>query len=997
MRSIANRFKLKTWYQWVLAVCLFFYLIYLSLSWLYLPDKLKSTLETDVSTMIDRKITAGDIRFNPFKLSLRIENFSVSDSNDGPIAAWDSLLVNFGLWKSVFLFGIAFDELSLDNSNINIVKLKSGFNFSDIIEKLSSSDSGKEKEEKKGSRPIAIKLFNTSINKGSFQYTDKSSVAPATVNLNDISIQIKELYFATGDEHLNSFTINAKDQEGGDLQFKGNYRLDPLYMEVSIGAKGINLAGISNFLENILPLKIGKGTLSLDTNILIKNDTDFIFKTDKGNLSIKDLSIDDHIPDPTMLNARGIGIRNFSVDITGHKVLVEEVLFDRLALNQWIDKEGKARYEAMIPPDNPEKTAQENSAADTDKDNIPWDIMVRQVSLKNSTIDFEDQNEKINTKHTLSGINLNLKDISLAPESKIPINLAAILNNNGAINIDGFLCPSPFSMELKYNLDKLLLNPFTKYLEAITWLKIADGNLFAEGNVSVKKDGETSINAATSMGVDNLRLKDLRSDKTVFSLNRFMLDDLRADVDTRKITVASVSLLKPDLAVSLSEKKLLNLAGMMKEKEVIKDAAPSQAEPAESAPWKYEIDKVSMNNGTILFSDKSVKPEYKTGMYNMALSIDRIGSQTNDPSPFTFRTDIDKYAPFTVTGTLDPISRQPGFAFKSTLKGLEMTHLSPYSGVYIGNYLKSGKLSLDLDYTLHDRKLKGDNNINAKNLYLGEKVAVEPVINAPVGLGLALLRDISGVIDLDVNISGDLDDPDFSAAGIIIKALVNIIVKAAASPFKLLGSLIPGGGEEMGNILFNPGSSMLNQAGKDNLIKLADALNQRPQLTLSIKGNASRSDDVAALKTANLNKMVADRRGIELSVIEDELKSQELWMVTENHALLEAINIEMGLPALTERLKKSTQVAAPEKEQKSAQGSETQVKDNTVYKEIYDDILKALTISDDKLISLADERALEIKQYLVDEVKLSHERISVIKTSSSDLSGTTINMGIDAM
>ncbi len=997
MSTIKTRLKLITWYQWVLASCLFLYLIYLSLSWFYLPGKLKKTLETDVSTLIGREITAGDIRFNPFKLSLKIENFSVVDSGDTPLASWDNLLVDFGLWKSLFLFGIAFDELSLDNSHINIIKLKRGFNFSDIIEKLSSSDSGKEKKAKDGSSPIAIKLFNTSINKGSFKYTDKSSVDPATVNLNDISIQVKELYFATGDEHLNSFTINARDQEGGELQLNGNYRIDPLYMEGSIGANKINLAGLSKFLENILPLKIGRGTLSFDTNILIKNDTDFIIKTDKGNLTIKDLGIDDHTPDPAMLRAGDIGIHNFSVDITGHKVLVEDVLLDRFALNQWIDKDGKARYETLISPDRQEKTAGEDIPADTIKDNMRWDILIRHASLKNSTIDFEDQNEKIKAKHTLSGINLDLKDISFAPESRISIDLAAILNSNGGINIDGFLCPSPFSMELKYKLDKLELNPFTKYLEAITWLGIADGNLFADGMVSVNKNGKTSINAATSMGVDNLRLKDLRSNSILLSLNRFMLDDLRADVNARKITVSSVSLVKPDLAVSLSEKKLLNLAGIVKEKEQIKSDEPSIAKPVESKPWEFSIDKVSMSNGAVLFSDKSVEPEYKTGMYNMALSIDQIGSKTKEPSPFSFSADVDKYAPFTVKGTLDPISRQPGFAFKSTLRGLEMTHLSPYSGLYIGNYLKSGKLSLDLDYSLHDRKLKGANNINAKNLYLGEKVSAKPVIDAPVGLGLALLRDISGVIDLDVNISGDLDDPDFSVAGIIIKTLVNIIVKAAASPFKLLGSLIPSGGEEMGNIQFDPGSSLLNQAGKENLTKLADALNQRPQLSLTIKGNASKSDDVAALRKNQLKQMIANRRSIELSVIEDELKRQELWLITQNHAALEAINNEMGLPDVTKRVKRSTLEQEPRNAQKPTQGSETQAKDITVYKEIYDDILNALTISDDKLISLADERALAIKQYLVDEVKFTHERISVIKTSSSDLSGTIISMGIDAM
>jgi hypothetical protein len=997
MSSIKSRLKLIKWYYWVLAACLFLYLIYLSLSLFYLPDKLKKTLESDVSTLIGREITAGDIRFNPFGLSLKVGNFSVSDTNEGHLVAWDNLLVDFGLWKSVFLFGIAFDELSLDNSQINIVKLKKDFNFSDIIEKLSSSDSGTEKEDKKGKRPIAIKLFNTSINKGSFKYTDKSSSDPATVNLNDISIQIKEFYFATGDEHLNSFTINAKDKEGGDLQLKGNYRIEPLYVEGSIGANSINLISLSNFLENILPLGIGRGMLSFDTNILIINEKDFIIKTDRGNLLIKDLDLNDHHMVPAMLNAGEIAIHNFSVDITGHKVLVEDVLLDRLALNQWIDKEGKARYETLISPDKPDKAGQENASANNGKDNKPWDIMVRQVSLKNSVIDLEDQTENINIKHTLSGINLDLKDISLAPESKISVNLAAILNNSGEIAINGHLSPSPFSMEFGYKLDNLLLEPFSKYLEANTWLRIADGKLNTEGNVTVKKGGEGSIRAAASMGIENLKIRDLRSNSHLFSFMKLTFDDIKADFDARKIAVKSVSIDKPDLAVSLSEKKLLNLSCMVKEKWKIKDGESSRAKPVKSGTWEFAIDKVSMNNGAVLFSDKGVKPEYRAGMYNMTMNIEQIGSQTTDPSPFSFRADIDKYAPFTVTGSLDPIKGQPGFAFKSTLRGLEMTSLSPYSGIYIGNYLKSGKLSLDLDYSLHDRKLKGANNIIAKNLYLGEKLAVEPVINAPVGLGLALLRDISGVIDLDVNVSGDLDDPGFSVAGIIIKTLVNIIVKAAASPFTLLGSLIPGGGDEMGDILFDPGSALLNQAAKNNLIKLADALNQRPQLSLSIKGNASRSEDVAALKRDQLKQMIANMRAIELSVLEDELKTQELWMTTANHAALEAINNEKGLANIAERLKKSSQVEGAEKVQKSAQGSDTHVRDNTVYKEIYDDIVNTLAISDDKLISLAEERALAIKQYLVDEVKLSHERVSVIKTSGSDLAGTIISLGIDAM
>ena len=622
--------------------------------------------------------------------------------------------------------------------------------------------------------------------------------------------------------------------------------------------------------------------------------------------------------------------------------------------------------------------------------------MIKQVSLKNSTINFDDQNEEITRGHSLSEINIDINDISLAPESKIPVRLSAMLDDKGGINVEGILSPSPFSMELTYHLDKILLSPFSEYIETASWLGIENGSLSVEGKVSVSEGEKPGINAFASFGVDDFRLRDTRSGKPVFGLKTFRLDDIKADVDKQNVSIASVSILKPDFNLSISENREFNLSGLTKEKndETVPD---SQGEASDkSTDWKFEIDKVSMSDGTLLFSDNSIKPAYKSGLYNMTFSLDKIGSDIKKPAPFSFKTEIDKYAPFTITGTFDPIDRQPGFDFNSMLKGLDMPTLSPYSGVYIGNNLKSGKLSLSLDYALHDRKLKGKNNINAKNLYLGEKLPVEPVVNAPVGLGLALLRDLSGVIDLDVGVSGDLDDPGFSVTGVIVKALVNIIVKAAASPFKLLGALIPGGGDDLGNVTFDPGSPALNQANRDRLKNLVDALNKRPQLILTVRGNASGPEDIEALKIVGLKNLVAEKRAAALPVIEQELLAQDFWMVGENRPVLETINNEMGLPAVAERMNEA--MPAGDAETQDETGSQdTTLAEQKVYKQVYDDIIAAWKIGEDKLLSLADERALSIKQYLVDDLKLSHERVSVIKSIAGDLSGRVISLGVDAM
>ena len=122
--------------------------------------------------------------------------FYVSDKSGKPLIAWNQLEINFSVLKSVFSWGIALDGINLDNPKVNIVKDKEGFNFDDIIKRLSiESDISQEKESSGGS--ISLEISNTSINRGKFTYNDKSGNAQAGINLDDISLTVEKLYFAT--------------------------------------------------------------------------------------------------------------------------------------------------------------------------------------------------------------------------------------------------------------------------------------------------------------------------------------------------------------------------------------------------------------------------------------------------------------------------------------------------------------------------------------------------------------------------------------------------------------------------------------------------------------------------------------------------------------------------------------------------------------------------------------------------------------------------------
>ena len=105
----------------------------------------------------------------------------------------------------------------------------------------------------------------------------------------------------------------------------------------------------------------------------------------------------------------------------------------------------------------------------------------------------------------------------------------------------------------------------------------------------------------------------------------------------------------------------------------------------------------------------------------------------------------------------------------------------------------------------------------------------------------------NGEIELDVPVSGNIDDPKFSVARIVLKVLVNLLVKAATSPFALLGALF-GGGEELSYLEFDPGSFRIAGPGEAKLTSLVKVLHERPALKVEIEGHVDPGKDPEGLR-----------------------------------------------------------------------------------------------------------------------------------------------------
>lgn len=278
------------------------------------------------------------------------------------------------------------------------------------------------------------------------------------------------------------------------------------------------------------------------------------------------------------------------------------------------------------------------------------------------------------------------------------------------------------------------------------------------------------------------------------------------------------------------------------------DGAPplARAPPDPDAPV-IDIGPISFVKGRVLFSDRFIKPNYTANLTELTGQLSAFSSRAPAAgappalADLELRGKAEGSATLEISGKLNPLADPLALDIRGKVSNLELAPLSPYSIKYAGHGIERGKLSMDVNYkVLPDGQLTASNNLVLNQLTFGDEVA-GATQSLPVKLAVALLADRNGVIDLNLPISGSLNDPQFSLGSVIFKVIVNLIVKAVTAPFSLLANAFGGlgaGGDDLGVIGFAPGSAALASDAVPTLDKIAKALAERPRLQLTVVGHS---------------------------------------------------------------------------------------------------------------------------------------------------------------
>ena len=371
----------------------------------------------------------------------------------------------------------------------------------------------------------------------------------------------------------------------------------------------------------------------------------------------------------------------------------------------------------------------------------------------------------------------------------------------------------------------------------------------------------------------NVRMLDRVTSESVLSWNSFSASRIDAEIGSGppKVHIGMLALTDFDTRLILKSDGSLNILDMMASPQSA-PASLTRAQPASddqtpatsSAPAaltarpidaEIELGGMTLQGGHVNFTDNFIKPNYTADLTDIAGTVGPFGTRATAPAAVALQGQVNGSAPIAINGSVNPLAPMAFVDLKAKADGVELTGLTPYSAKYTGYPIVKGTLTIDVHYLLDQGQLTADNHLFIDQLTFGDRVESDDATTLPVRLAVALLKNARGEIAVDVPVTGSLSDPQFSLSGVILDAFLNLLVKAATSPFSLIASAF-GTEEELDYVEFAPGLAMLTPDSQQKLATIAQALQDRPALRLDISGRVDPQFDREGLREARLASLI---------------------------------------------------------------------------------------------------------------------------------------------
>jgi hypothetical protein len=831
---------------------------YAAAGYLAVPYFARRGLQDFVHQHYGRRLTIGGLRFNPFTLALEVSGFSLPDADGQPLLAFERLHVSLKL-ASLWRLAPSFREILLQHPYVRaVIRPDGALNLADLGQGFPSTPA----KPAENSAPMRLFIQRLAVISGTAAFEDRTR--PFRAEFKPIAFELRD--FSTTARTDNGYTLNAASPEGERLIWSGTLRLTPLSSHGVFEIADLQARTLWRYLRESLPFEIDSGV------IVVKGDYDLAsgagplaLKLNVRSTAVTNLGVKPNGGAQHYIDLARIEVADTRLDLARHSVDIAKVQLSGGVIRAWMSQPGRLNLSELVaaPAGQSAAVAATASAAPASRSGPAWSVSAPDIAVLGLKVSGEDRQVRPAAALLLDPLNVHVAGFNTSPDDTLDITLDSAVNTSGRINARAQVTPKSGALTAHVETADLGLPALQPYLAQYTSMTLLKGTLGAKLDIERQADGVLAVKGNTWISelhtVDNALTQDFINWKLL------RIADIRYRSRPASLRVGSVTALEPYARMVIAPDRTLNITAVLTPSQAAPRsaatatadrAAPAQAAPAPggaATPFPMAIGAVRIANGSANYSDLWIKPSFAVGIQTLDGTVTGLSSDPRSRAKVDLNGKVDRYSPVHIGGDVNLLSAALYTDVTMSFKDLDLAIVNPYSGHFAGYKIDKGKLSVDVSYKIEQRKLAAQQHFVVDQLQLGDQVDSPDAVHLPLKIAVALLKDRNGVIDINLPMSGSLDDPQFRIGPIIWQAFVNLIVKAATAPFALLGHLF-GGSEHMNVVEFAAGSAELEPPAKDQLASLVKALKERPQLKLDVPIVFSRRLDRAQMAAARLRE-----------------------------------------------------------------------------------------------------------------------------------------------
>lgn len=834
--------------------------VYSIVGFLVLPVVIKSQLIKRLPEYTKRQVSIDEVKLNPFALSYTMRGFSLTETNGETFASLGELYVNFEL-SSIFNGAWTLGTVSVKEPFAQVTRKVDGtFNFDNLIP---PADTNVVKEVK----PLPALLVEVlSIEGGVVAFTDETRPGPFKTKIAPIQFDLTRL--TTRPDKHSPYGFTASDDAGMKLSWSGRVSVQPPASSGTLKIEGVYLPKYANYATEFFGGEIVQGKVNVEGkySFSLAGQTPSVTLTN-GLVQLRDLKVT--AKGEALVTLPTVDVRGIAASLEERSIKVGELATSGLEAKVVREKDGSINLLNLIKPQPVVTNAvSTNMTVAASSNAVPWKVALDSLQVANYSVSVEDRTLPKPASLKVDQVTVRVDGFQLTTNATLATKISARLNEAGTVEVSGPVRVFPPDGELTIALKEMDLRPLQPFAAPFVNVAIRSGLLSTSGKATfaLPTDGALKFQFNGDVALDKFDTADGTEFQDFVKWEALAISGIQLQSEPQDLQVQEVKLkgLQTSLIVGTNKKSNIETILMTKtaatnEVGVVTNQAATASAPASTNVVPVKLTKLVLEDGSLKFVDNSIQPHAVIAVQKFDMGVDGLSTIGEQPATVSISGRVDELAPFSVRGKVRPVLTNLLVDLVISNRNTDLTAFTPYMEKFGGYPIMKGKVSVGLKYEINGMALKSEHSVVVDQFTLGAKNSSPDAINLPLKLGVALLKDRHGKIELDLPVNGRLDDPQFRVLPVVMKVLVNLVTKAVASPFALLGKLV-GGGEEMSFVAFEPGSSEISSAEQEKMEKLAKALYERPGLNLEIAGAVEMKADKDALMKVKFEQLLKAAR-----------------------------------------------------------------------------------------------------------------------------------------